>query len=263
MSHADLTLTGWSGLSDEAALRTATAIAGSTQARLTGIGAHAYAGRSGRVAFFERDDLRYALVPGGTVALGFDPDRFTPSARQVADFAEAEVESALTAFLAEMTSPARTVTLPARLVAVSSEVTDTLLPDGVDDHAELIAALGRRGLRPPSPDEWEHACGAGATTLFRWGSDYPAGEPYGKVPLIQDPNLLGLLIGDDPYRSEFTTDPAVLCGGDGGSALCGGSGPFLSWLSVATAFRDPDLAEVVQEGGLTGETPIRPVLEIP
>ncbi|MGW1061035.1 hypothetical protein [Micromonospora rubida] len=25
------------------------------------------------------------------------------------------------------------------------------------------------GLRPATPDEWEYACGAGATTLFRWG----------------------------------------------------------------------------------------------
>lgn len=277
MSHADLTLPAWLDLSDEAAGRTAVAIARSTDARLAGIGPHAYAGRTGRVTFFDRDGIRYALVPGGTVQLGHDADRFVPSVRQLADFAKATAEYDLTGplnrFVAEATSPPRQVFLPARLVAVRSEETDALLAsdDEADlddrgeeyDHAWLIAGLDRRGLRPPTPDEWEYACGAGASSLFRWGDEYPEGEPYGEVPLIQEPNLFGLVIGDDPYRAEFTTDPAVLCGGDGGSALCGGYGSFLSWLALATAYRDPGLAEAVYDGGLTGETPVRPVLQVP
>lgn len=277
MSHADLTLPAWLDLSDEAAGRTAVAIARSTDARLAGIGPHAYAGRTGRVTFFDRDGIRYALVPGGTVQLGHDADRFVPSVRQLADFAKATAEYDLTGplnrFVAEATSPPRQVFLPARLVAVRSEETDALLAsdDEADlddrgeeyDHAWLMAGLDRRGLRPPTPDEWEYACGAGASSLFRWGDEYPEGEPYGEVPLIQEPNLFGLVIGDDPYRAEFTTDPAVLCGGDGGSALCGGYGSFLSWLALATAYRDPGLAEAVYDGGLTGETPVRPVLQVP
>ncbi|WP_431930727.1 hypothetical protein [Micromonospora sp. RP3T] len=191
MSYAELTLSGWWDLSDEDARRTAAAIARGVDARLVGVGSHAYAGRSGRVAFFERDGLRYALVPGGTVRLGFDADRFTAG------------------------------------------------------------------------DEWEHSCAAGATGLFRWGDEYPETGPYGELPLIREPNLFGLVIGDDPYRAEFTTDPVVLCGGDGGSALCGGYGSFLSWLTLAAAYRDPDLAEALHEGGLIGETPVRPVLAIP
>lgn len=277
VSHADLTLSAWSDLSDEAAGRTAAAIARSTDARLAGLGPHGYAGRTGRVAFFDRDGIRYALVPGGTVQLGHDAERFVPSRRQLADFAEAAAEYDLTGplnrFVAEATSTSRQVCLPALLVAVRSEETDTLLAaddeadvddsDGEYDHATLMAGLQRRGLRPPTPDEWEYACAAGATSLFRWGDEYPEVEPYGDVPLIREANLFGLVIGDDPYRAEFTTDPAVLCGGDGGSALCGGYGSFLAWLSLATAYRDPGLAEVVHDGGLTGETPVRPVLQIP
>ncbi|MEU6074098.1 hypothetical protein [Micromonospora sp. NPDC047074] len=102
-----------------------------------------------------------------------------------------------------------------------------------------------------------------ATSLFRRGDEYPEGEPYGEVPLIREPNLFGLVIGDDPYRAESTTDPAVLCGGDGGEAMCGGYGSFLSWLTLATAYRNPDLAEAVHDGGLAGETPVRPVPHIP
>jgi hypothetical protein len=30
----------------------------------------------------------------------------------------------------------------------------------------------------------------------------------------------------------------VLCGGDGGSAACGGAGFFLGWLPLATSYRD-------------------------
>jgi hypothetical protein len=117
VSHVDLTLSAWLDLSDEAAGRTAAAIARSTDARLAGIGPHAYAGRTGRVAFFDRDGVRYALVPGGTVQLGHDADRFVPSARQLADFAEAVAEYDLTGplnrFVAEATSPPRHVFLPA------------------------------------------------------------------------------------------------------------------------------------------------------
>ncbi|MFY1691723.1 hypothetical protein [Plantactinospora sp. WMMB782] len=275
-SHADLTLAAWSGLSDEAAARTAAAIARDIGGTVAGVTPHGYAGRSGRAGFFDREGIRYALVPGGTVRLGHDAGRFVPSARQIADFAEAAEEYALTGpvdrFVAEVTSPPRQVCLPARLVAVRSVDAGELLAvddesdpddDGDQDHAWLTAGLARLGLRPPTPDEWEYACGAGATSLFRWGDEYPEGEPYGDVPLIREPNLFGLVIGDDPYRAEFTTEPAVLCGGDGGTAICGGYGAFLSWLTLATAYRDAYLAEAVHDGDLAGETPVRPVLEIP
>lgn len=225
------------------------------------------------MAFFDRDGIRYALVPGDTVQLGHDSDRFVPSVRQRADFDTAaamyDLTMPLERFVAETTSPPRQVTLPARLVAVRSQESDVLLALGdengdiEDDHAQLLAALERRDLRPPTPDEWEYCCGAAAATLFRWGDDYPDGQPYGEVPLIQEPNFFGLVIGDDPYRAEFTTDSSVLCGGDGGSALCGGSGSFLSWLTLATAYRDPNLAEAIYEGGLTGEVPLRSVLPVP
>ncbi|MFI7604479.1 hypothetical protein ACIBTV_05080 [Micromonospora sp. NPDC049366] len=90
-----------------------------------------------------------------------------------------------------------------------------------------------------------------------------AGEHDLDVLLIQAPNLFGLVIGQDPYQAEFTTDPTVLCGGDGGAALCGGYGSFLSWLTLATAYREPDLAQAVHDGSLTGETPVRPTLHLP
>lgn len=270
VAHADLTLTAWHGFSDAAAGRVAEAVARETGTVFAGLSGHTYAGRDGRVAFFERDGIRFALVPGATADLGHDAARFAPTARQCDDFAEAAADYGIAVslrdFVVANTSPARRVTLPALLVAVRSEESESLVAtefDGGDGHRWVLGGLAARGLRPPAPDEWEWACGAGATTLFRWGDEYPEGEPDGDVPLLTDPNLFGLIIGDDPYRSEFTTDPAVLCGGDGGSALCGGSGAFLSWLAVATAFRDPEQARVIAEGELTEEVPVRPVLAIP
>lgn len=270
MSHADLTVEGWLALSEAGAGGVAAAVGRDVGAVVMSVDSHTYAGRNGRVALFERDGMRYALVPGATVELGFDPARFVPTARQLRDFAVAveafSLPEPIHGFLAGQLSPVRRATLPARLVAVRSVDADALLTvehDGTDDHESVMARLEWRGLRPPTPDEWEYDCGAGATTLFRWGDEYPDGEPYGDVPLIQRPNFFGLVIADDPYRAEFTTDPAVLCGGDGGSALCGGYGPLLSWITLATAYREPTLAGVVYEGYLVGETPVRPVLPIP
>lgn len=267
MSHAELTLTDWLALGDEAAARTAAAIARSADAELVGVTPTVYAGRPGRVALLDRGGIRYALVPGDTVRLG--RPEFTPTDRHRADYATAsdqyDLPDTVEGFLAGATSPAREVTLPARLMAVRAvDADDLLTADDEDDegHSMILAALARHGVRPPTPDEWEHACGAGATTLFRWGDDYPDGEPYGDVPLIQEPSYFGLVIADDPYRAEFTTEPTVFCGGDGGAALCGGYGEFLAWITLATAYRDRYLHEAVYEGGLEGETPVRPVLPL-
>lgn len=44
----------------------------------------------------------------------------------------------------------------------------------------------------------------------------------------------------EPYKHEGTTVPETVCGGDGGGATCGGSGFFVGWLTLATAYRDED-----------------------
>ena len=131
-----------------------------------------------------------------------------------------------------------------------------------DDAIEEAASLR---VRPTTPDEWEYACGAGARTLFRWGEDtpddgYPFNHPAGPH---QEPNRWGLMIGQDPYRHEWTTEPKIVCGGDGGAATCGGSGFFLGWLTLATAYRDKDFgAWLNSEDGYIDELLIRPVVDM-
>lgn len=84
--------------------------------------------------------------------------------------------------VARYVTPRRTVTVPTVWMAVEPE--ESPQPEGEDEFvAEFLArSLAARGLRLPGPDEWEHACGAGADTLFRWGSACPLDQPpYGGV----------------------------------------------------------------------------------
>ncbi|SCF47067.1 hypothetical protein GA0070216_12131 [Micromonospora matsumotoense] len=133
------------------------------------------------------------------------------------------------------------------------------------DHHEAMAALADLGLRTATPDEWEWACGAGATTLFRWGDDSPDdGYPVEhSTGAHRTPNRWGLAIGQDSYRYEVTTEPTVVCGGDGGVATCGGSGFFLGWLTLATAYRDGDFGRwLASDDGYADETLTRPVISL-
>lgn len=152
----------------------------------------------------------------------------------------------LRACLALLLSPPRTAGLPAVLMAVEDEPL-TAPP------AAVPAALASRGLRMPSSDEWEHACGAGAGTLFRWGNDCPLDRvPCDDVTGPQHQlNAFGLHIAYDTYRAELTGDPAAVRGGDGGESVCGGYGALLGWLPLATANRNPYVAEFVH--GAEGE----------
>jgi hypothetical protein len=135
----------------------------------------------------------------------------------------------------------------------------------------VLADLAGRGLRLLTPDEWEHACGAGAMTLFRWGDDCPTDcYPTQRLDgLHRLANAFGLVIGHDPYRPECTADPAVDCGGDGGRATCGDYGCFLGWMTLATAYRDrfydvwPASDHEVHNGGdEPSQLFVRPVIEL-
>lgn len=132
-------------------------------------------------------------------------------------------------------------------------------------YEQAVVKAAALGVRASTPDEWEYACGAGVSTLFRWGDDSPGdGYPFDhSAGPHQEPNLWGLMIGQDPYRHEFTTEPTIVCGGDGGGAICGGSGFFLGWLTLATAYRDKDFgAWLSSDDRYIADLLIRPVVEM-
>jgi hypothetical protein len=63
-------------------------------------------------------------------------------------------------------------------------------------------------------------------------------------------------------RFAFVPGGEVTVGFDGGSAVCGGSGSFLSWLSVATAYRDVHHAAAVAGGDDYGTMRVRPAIQL-
>ncbi|MFJ8750626.1 hypothetical protein ACIREO_15010 [Streptomyces sp. NPDC102441] len=245
MSLADLTFVRWRALDAATAGRYADEAARRADGRLIRLDTSPHPGGGGHRAVIERAGELYALVPGGEVTVGFDVDAWQPLPEQLVSYRE---ESLAGGFgfetdprdrLARVMTPPRTVTLPTVLMAVE--------PRKLPELPALVPALlAGDGLRLPSPDEWEHACGAGARTLFRWGEGYPADvPPYGgdKGP-HHPPNAFGLHIAFDVYdTAEMTSDPASVYGGDGGEAVCGGYGSLLEWLPLATANRNPATAE--------------------
>lgn len=245
MSLANLSLDQWRSFDLPTAHRVAREVAELVSGRVTALETVEHLNTPLHRVRIERNAQEFALIPGGPVTLGFDLDAWQPTPEQTADYAESLDQGFgygpdLRAHLAQVLSPRRSVTLAAVLMAVGDENL-TELP------ADMPAALAARGLRMPSSDEWEHACGAGATTLFRWGNDCPLDRiPYGDSDGPQNqPNAFGLRIAYDTYSTELTSDVTAVRGGDGGESVCGGYGHMLAWLPLATANRNPSMVEFV------------------
>ncbi len=122
MSLADLQLSEWAAFSDADARAycEALAVALPLPVAFTGLADHGFAGRQFRLACFEYDGAAFSLLPGGDVRLGFDPDRFRPTAEQEASYADTEAEYGigmdLRRYLRSVTTNPRSVTLEAFLL---------------------------------------------------------------------------------------------------------------------------------------------------
>jgi hypothetical protein len=117
---------------------------------------------------------------------------------------------------------------------------------------DIATELAAEGVRLLTFDEWEYACGAGSTTLFHWGdfspSDFYPTNNLADWKLHLQPNLFGLHIAQNPYDCEIISDKHTVRAGDGGCSICGGTGSFLGWLPLATAYWQPDVLEWLNEG---------------
>jgi hypothetical protein len=185
------------------------------------------------------------LVPGGRVEVGWDgaPAKLTEAERakwsEQSDF-DGSFEELLSMFMGS-----RRTTTVAPVLVERSPLPITEL--GIDPYLENVEdavrdAVRARGFRLLTHDAWENAAGAGTTTLFRWGDDWPPGEPYGSLTAFEghrEPNALGLRLLSDPYDVEIVEERDAVRGGDGGSAICGGRPPPEAWYSFALAFRYP------------------------
>lgn len=286
-------------MSDDVARRECEALARSLPhgLRFDALVMHEYGGRRHRVASFSRGDIgdlvEFVLVPGGEVSLGFDGRDFRPSARQIESFAESanayDLDSSINSFVDSQTSARRVASVAPMLIEFEARPVEPRqdvepLSPGDPMFVErssgalrvgcrppttvpyVVERLAETGMRLPTCDEWENACGGGATTLFRWGDDSPM-DFYPTDTCAEDrdrkrvwalslgklaykpapakwtwhlrPNLFGLRIANDPYRSDLVSDGPLALGGDGGCNICGGAGFFLGWLPLASAFRNP------------------------
>jgi len=276
--HPDtFTLDRWAMLDAAGREAASLALAGALPAAFafSGIHACALAAQDHEVAFFDYAGSPFALIPGGDIDLGYDCERpFVPTERQRASWRATQDEygcGELEEYLAYYLTPVRTVSLAPFLLEVGA-VEQGLTPISIDlvlsggargqrggtlysgipvAHSAVVDLLAGDGFRLPTSDEWEHACAAGARTLFRWGDDcpadhYPSGDADGlhfDFELHRRPNAFGLRIGLDPYDWEMVAEPSVMRGGDGGGVISAGAGYMAGWLTLATAFVDPEYRE--------------------
>ncbi len=243
----------WRQVDESEARWQAGLIAAQVEAASVTVRVREFAGRRGWIALFDVAGSRFAFVPGAAefgISLGIQ--EFIASVTSPAGTAVVPpLLVSVTATEADLVPlppghPEITGLLarhrrqgPApRQIEWHRQARVTLDPDWtvtgawlfqVRSYQQATAQLAGAGQRLLTPDEWEHACGAGATTLFRWGDACPPGtvpRPAGTGP-HREPNAWGLEIGQDPYRAERTADPTVICGGDGGGMIHGGAGWFL------------------------------------
>ena len=194
-------------------------------------------------AIFDWNGSAFALVPGGQVTLGYDSSHpFTPNAEQREEWEWTRQEydaPAIEEYLTQVLTPLRHVELAPLLLEVEAREDES-------SYRKIEKALARDGFRLPSSDEWEHACAAGARTLFRWGNTCPLDcYPFDTVsceewnahaPFYTAPNAFGLHIAMNPYDWEIVREPNLRRGGDGGGAICGGMGFFAGWLPLASSY---------------------------
>jgi hypothetical protein len=220
---------------------------------LTGLERCALGAVEHQVAVYERDGLRFALVPGGDIELGWDRAPLQVDDARRDQLSEDLMEffgvgESFEEFIDDVMTPLRTVSLAPFLIEVEPRMaTDYLTGDIYDYEGEgegdeyssgVAAVLALEGFRLPTSDEWEHACAAGARTFFRWGDEWPEGEPYGdhtRFTLHQVPNAFGLRIVESSYDVECIAELGFR-GGDGGSAVCGGTPSPYVWHTFASAF---------------------------
>ena len=183
--------------------------------------------------------MEYVVIPGGEYELGW---RFDAA---IGDEVRASLETfyPMEELLTRFSAP-RTVSLAPFAIATTTLDVEALLGQlGEDDYDAILSVedlcdkldelLGADGLRLPTEDELEAACGGG---LFSWGDDIPPGTPR-KTDFTKhrEPTSRGLLLGGSTYQCEITRHAFKL--GDGGEAVCGDYAWPVSWLTLSPRYR--------------------------
>ena len=189
-------------------------------------------------------DVTFALVPGGDVTLGWDGARTTlDDERRAAWGTNAAPDETFEGMLRAYLGPRRILTTAPFLIETTTQpVSDYMRVNGDDLEAHVRSVISSDGWRLPTNDEWEVAARAGNDALFAWGDEWPDGAPTHTATRWtkhQAPNPLGIIYGDDPYKSEIVDEIEWLRHGDGGTAICGARPDPEAWYSFAHPFQCP------------------------
>lgn len=179
----------------------------------TGIVSHQLRDVRAEIAEFTWQGVRFCLIPGNTVDLGYDAanpfelktEHGNPHDTELAEL-RATMEARCTAFRRCSLAPMLVEAVPRRLGYREVSPDDPLVASILSKreggtefevfHREFIlcrdargvvtmadrgkatfervtADLASEGFRLPENDEWEYLCAAGTRTLFRWGDDCP------------------------------------------------------------------------------------------
>lgn len=192
--------------------------------------------------------MTFITIPAATYELGW---RFTDSLPE-------QVVQALSDFLpltgaTPWRSAHRKVVLAEFEIAAEAFSLEELIGDPYDLDESICSIetlcdfvderLAEEGLRLPSEDEFEAACGG---SLFAWGMTVPDGVPYGSETSFEEhrkPNANGLTFNSNPYEPELARHALKL--GDGGCSICGGYPWPVAWFSLSPCFHllDDDIGE--------------------
>ncbi|MBM3982178.1 MAG: hypothetical protein FJ304_18320 [Planctomycetes bacterium] len=183
----------------------------------SGMTQHSCGGQERYIAFFDWNNTAFALIPGGEVTLGYEPNRHPPpanlldrwrsAARAIAEHYPEWEGVTWERYLTSVLSPLRQVRLAPYLFAVRGE--EKRRKTGTAERN----AIATDGFQLPTADQWEFACSGGSRAVWNWGDD-PTGGPHVR-------NAFGLWIVTNTYHQEALADPGYR-GGDGGVRECGG-----------------------------------------
>ena len=141
---------------------------------------------------------------------------------------------------------------------------------------DVVREEAAAGFGLLTEDEWEYIYGGGCRTLFPWGDSFDytmrlrhfgslegmdetvdgsaetaslrVEEKDDRAYDLELPNFFGIKFAGDPYKYELTLDSAgdvMPKGGDGGSLICGGTGPLVGFLPAAAVYyRDVNASEL-------------------
>ncbi|WP_336764815.1 hypothetical protein [Paenibacillus sp. USHLN196] len=153
-----------------------------------------------------------------------------------------------------------------RLVRQSEDEVQILWFNEGIELEDVVTEEAAAGFGLLTEDEWEYIYGGGCRTLFPWGDsfDYTMRlKHFGSLEGVDEnvdestelhpslfekddrpydlelPNFFGVQFVGDPYKYELTLDSTgdvMPKGGDGGSLICGGTGPLVGFLPAAAVY---------------------------